>query len=138
MVEGLREITLALESGFEFRYLMICEEIAREADILGLERLNESTSEKSKTEWLSLSRKVYEHLAHRKTTEGVIGIASSRERSLESLTLGNNPLVLVAEASEKPGNIGALPSTRMAAPRNGQRKKKGRKIPPLKRRLPTP
>ncbi len=115
VVEGVREISLALESGLEFRNLMICEEIAREADILGLEGLFESTSEKSKTEWLSVSRKVYEHLAHRKTTEGVIGIASSPERSLENLTLGKNPLVLVAEASEKPGNIGALLRTADAA-----------------------
>lgn len=115
VVEGVREISLALESGLEFRNLMICEEIAREADILGLEGLLESTSEKSKTEWLSVSRKVYEHLAHRKTTEGVIGIASSPERSLENLTLGKNPLVLVAEASEKPGNIGALLRTADAA-----------------------
>ena len=115
VVEGVREITLAIESGLEFRYLMICEEIARESDILRLEHLNKNTIEKSPTEWLSVSRKVYEHLAHRKTTEGVIGIASSQERSLESLKLGNNPLVLVAEASEKPGNIGALLRTTDAA-----------------------
>ncbi len=117
VVEGIRESLLALESGFSFRYWLVCEDIVLESDLQELERLSHSKTEteESAAEWISISLKVYQHLAHRKTTEGVIGIASSRNRSLRDLNLGRNPLILVAEASEKPGNIGALLRTADAA-----------------------
>ena len=117
VVEGIRESLLALESGFSFRYWLVCEDIVLESDLQELERLSHSKTEteESAAEWISISLKVYQYLAHRKTTEGVIGIASSRNRSLRDLNLGRNPLILVAEASEKPGNIGALLRTADAA-----------------------
>ena len=123
VVEGVREASLALESGFDFKYFLLCEDIAREEDIRNLEQLTSAKkqdygskgTEKPETEWVSISTRVYQHLAHRKTTEGLIGIARTRSRSLEDLSLGENPLVLVAEASEKPGNIGALLRTADAA-----------------------
>lgn len=117
VVEGIRESLLALESGFSFRHWLVCEDIALESDVQELERLSHSKAETEAplVEWVSISTKVYQHLAHRKTTEGVIGIASSRNRSLRDLSLGRNPLILVAEASEKPGNIGALLRTADAA-----------------------
>ena len=117
VVEGVREITLALESGIQFQFLLVCEEIAEETDTMELEQLSLTKREttESLSDWISISKKVYQHLAHRKTTEGVIGIAVSRKRSLQDLDLGKNPLILVAEASEKPGNIGALLRTADAA-----------------------
>ncbi len=117
VVEGVREISLALDSGFQFQFLMVCEDIAEDKDLKELERLSHAKSDGpgSSAEWISISKKVYEHLAHRKTTEGFIGIAVSPGRSLQDLNLGNNPLVLVAEASEKPGNVGALLRTADAA-----------------------
>lgn len=117
VVEGIRESSLALESGFRFRYWLVCDDIAREEDMQQLERASHSKTgtEEPAAEWISISTKVYQHLAHRKTTEGVIGIAHSKSGSLQDLSLGKNPLVLVAEASEKPGNIGALLRTADAA-----------------------
>lgn len=117
VVEGVREITLALDSGFQFQFLMVCEDIADDQVLEELERLSheKSDGQGSTAEWISISKKVYEHLAHRKTTEGFIGIAVSPNRSLQDLSLGKNPLVLVAEASEKPGNVGALLRTADAA-----------------------
>jgi TrmH family RNA methyltransferase len=117
VVEGVREITLALDSGFQFQFFMVCEDIAQDSDIKELERLSHAQSDGagSSTEWISVSKKVYEHLAHRKTTEGFIGISVVPNRSLQDLSLGKNPLILVAEASEKPGNIGALLRTADAA-----------------------
>lgn len=117
VVEGIREITLALESGYQFRHLLVCEEIASDSGLSQLEHLTlgRISPKGSDVEWVSLSTKIYQHLAHRKTTEGVIGIAFSRERKIEDFKFNRNPLVLVAEASEKPGNIGALLRTSDAA-----------------------
>ncbi|MDX5583663.1 MAG: RNA methyltransferase, partial [Aureibaculum sp.] len=58
----------------------------------------------------------YQKIALRDTTEGIIAIAKSEDLTLQNITFKNkNPLVLVAEAPEKPGNIGALLRTADAA-----------------------
>ena len=45
----------------------------------------------------------------RKTTEGILAIVKTKELALNKLRFKNkNPLILIAEAPEKPGNIGAL------------------------------
>ena len=59
---------------------------------------------------------MFQKLAHRDTTEGVIAIAKSKDHSLEKIeTTTKAPLILVAEAPEKPGNIGAMLRTADAA-----------------------
>ncbi|MBO4446952.1 MAG: RNA methyltransferase [Bacteroidales bacterium] len=55
-----------------------------------------------------LSRRVYEKVAYRGGTEGVIAVVRARELPLEALSLPENPLILVMENVEKPGNIGAV------------------------------
>ena len=65
---------------------------------------------------VSVSTDVYKKLAHRDTTEGVIAIAHAKSHELDSLHIeSKNPLILIAEAPEKPGNIGALLRTADAA-----------------------
>lgn len=117
VVEGVREITMALEAGIEFKTLLFCEEVAREKDLDLLQDFFESEfAVSTKTpEQIGISRRIYELVAHRKTTEGIVGIAVVPKRSLQDLRLGDNPLLLVAEASEKPGNTGALLRTADAA-----------------------
>ena len=51
---------------------------------------------------------LYEKVAYRGSTEGIIAEVHSREHGLESLSLGKNPLVIVLESIEKPGNLGAV------------------------------
>lgn len=51
---------------------------------------------------------LYEKVAYRGSTEGIIAEVHSVPRSLEDLRLGENPLVMVLESVEKPGNLGAV------------------------------
>ncbi len=51
---------------------------------------------------------LYEKVAYRGSTEGVIGVMRSRELSLGDLTVNENPLIVVLEGVEKPGNLGAV------------------------------
>ena len=61
-------------------------------------------------------KEVYQKLAYRDTTEGVIAVAKSKLHLINSLKFQNrNPLILVSEAPEKPGNIGAILRTADAA-----------------------
>ena len=67
------------------------------------------------SEVIMISREVYQKLAYRDTTEGLLAVANCKMLSLEKIVLSENPLILVAEAPEKPGNIGALFRTADAA-----------------------
>ncbi|MFH6605046.1 TrmH family RNA methyltransferase [Maribacter algicola] len=111
VLEGRRELQLALKGGYEVVTLLYCPEIMPAKDILEMKRiLNDGTT------LIELSPKVYQKLAYRATTEGLIAVSKTKDHSLTNLALKNrNPLILVAEAPEKPGNIGALLRTADAA-----------------------
>ena len=101
IIEGLREIELAKNTSYQFESLLYCPVLFSEDALSGLVS--------SEVECIELSLPVYQKLAYRSTTEGVLAIAKTKDNSLEKIQFENkNPLGLVAEAPEKPGNIGAL------------------------------
>ena len=109
VMEGLRELGLALEGGYRPDKLYFCPDILPEATLRSIPGLGGCPL-------VSLSPEVYRHLAYRGKTEGVIGLMYSKEHRLEDLVISSEaPLLLVAEAPEKPGNIGALLRTADAA-----------------------
>ncbi len=55
-----------------------------------------------------VSREVYEKVAYRGGTEGVIAEVKAKRMGLEDLRLPENPLIVVLESVEKPGNLGAV------------------------------
>lgn len=104
VIEGQRELGLAIQSGYEVQTILYQEDMISESDIFEL-----SSPCKKKPQFIRISKEVYEKLAYRSSTEGVIAVAKSKEHRLEEIRFSNEkPLVLVAEAPEKPGNIGAL------------------------------
>ena len=106
LIEGQREIELAQKGGYEIETLLFLPEISSE---------NEAKKLSRSAELIEISKEVYQKLAYRDTTEGILAIAKSKNLSLSELNLGENPLILVAEAPEKPGNIGAILRTADAA-----------------------
>jgi RNA methyltransferase, TrmH family len=106
LIEGKREISIALKGGYEIETLLFLAEICSESEALKL----------SKTaDLIAINKEIYQKLAYRDTTEGILAIAKSKSTQLSDLQLSENPLILVAEAPEKPGNIGALLRTADAA-----------------------
>jgi len=57
---------------------------------------------------LTVSPQVYEKMAYRGSTEGVMAVVRAKSLSLEELQLGSAPLIMVLERVEKPGNLGAV------------------------------
>ena len=57
---------------------------------------------------IEVSRAVYEKIAYRGSTEGMIAEVRVRSLSLDDLHLGESPLIVVLESVEKPGNLGAV------------------------------
>jgi TrmH family RNA methyltransferase len=107
LIEGKREIELALKGNYEIETLLFCEELASINELRPLLRQD--------TEIIQISQDVYRKVAYRDTTEGLLAVSKSKNHSLEKLKLTQNPLILVAESPEKPGNIGALLRTADAA-----------------------
>ena len=108
LIEGIREVSLAIKGGFEL------ETILFNPDLCPIERLNELITQQLNT--IEISKEVYEKLAYRETTEGILALAKSKNHDISNLVINTkNPLILVAEAPEKPGNIGAILRTADAA-----------------------
>lgn len=98
VVEGQREIEHCLEAGYEIATLYLCPDL----------QPNPSTLNLQPSIIVSVSRQVYDKIAYRGSTEGMIAEVRVKSRSLESLQLSENPLIVVLESVEKPGNLGAV------------------------------
>ncbi|NNF20101.1 MAG: RNA methyltransferase [Flavobacteriaceae bacterium] len=111
VLEGSRELELALDAGYRTETLIICP------DLLDQESRDRLLQKQGVPEHLvHVSIQIYRKIAYRGGTEGVIALMHSGEHQLDSLVFKRkHPLVLVAEAPEKPGNIGALLRTADAA-----------------------
>ncbi len=109
IVEGQREIELALKGGFEIDTLLFCDAYYPSHNLATLPGIKNA-------QIIEITKEVYQKLAYRTTTEGIITILKSKTLALEELSFRTQtPLILVAEAPEKPGNIGALLRTADAA-----------------------
>lgn len=107
LIEGHREIELALKGRYELETILFLPEIISE------NRLNELTNKQINA--VEISKEVYQKLAYRDTTEGILAVAKTKSLSLTDLKLSKNPLLLIAEGIEKPGNLGAILRTADAA-----------------------
>ena len=108
-VEGRRELGHCIDAGFNVRKLFVCREICPSGDLQEITRkLERSAPEGTMAEIVELPARLYEKVAYRGGTEGIIAEAEYRDRTLESLILGKNPLITVLESVEKPGNLGAV------------------------------
>lgn len=111
IIEGLREITLAAKGGYEITTILADSSIIYEDDF---ETLNKVLP--SEVEIIEISNDVYKKIALRDSTEGILAISKGKDLALNTIQFKNkNPLILIAEAPEKPGNIGALLRTADAA-----------------------
>ena len=98
VVEGQRELERCIAAGYEVDTLFVCKDNFS----------SDSSFTKKADRTIFLSREVYAKVAYREGTEGVIAEVRARSLSLEDLALGDNPLVVVLESVEKPGNLGAV------------------------------
>lgn len=94
VVEGKQENERALQFGFENIEFFICE------PIFGIHH------PEGKTHFVS--NQVYEKLAYRGTSEGIIGVYKTKEFDLNDYQPKENASIIVVESVEKPGNLGAI------------------------------
>ena len=92
VVEGQREIEHCIACGYEIEELFVLNTISY-------------TGHSPAT---LVSPQVYEKMAYRESTEGIIAVAKTKQHRLKDLSLKDNPLIVVLERVEKPGNRGAI------------------------------
>lgn len=126
VVEGQRELGHCLDAGFIPETLFICGEVMAvqnnvvngaktghlAENIEGKEGLDaliaKAEALNPRLGVVQIPAFLYEKVAYRGSTEGIIAEVHSVPRSLEDLRLGERPLVMVLESVEKPGNLGAV------------------------------
>ncbi len=95
VVEGQREVQHCCEAGYQIEAAYLCSELLAETQ-LPVSRV------------FQVTRKVYEKIAYRGSTEGIVAIVRDKPLSLNDLRLSASPLLMVLERVEKPGNLGAV------------------------------
>jgi len=111
VVEGKRELEKAISGNYLINSIFI-----EENHELDYENIVQKLSD---ADQFIVSNSVFEQISFRSGSEKIIGIAQSKKHDLKNFKLKKNALILVLEAPEKPGNIGALFRTAAAAQFDG-------------------
>ena len=104
IIDGAREITLALGAGVEVTELFWFPELCRGEQ----EQRLLSDARTAGAELIEVSPYVMAKLAFGNRVEGVVAIANLPRRKLSDLALAPEAFVAVVEGVEKPGNLGAV------------------------------
>lgn len=109
ILEGARELSLALSAGYKVESVFIYEELFAKTDYPGvLSQIPEQVQ-------FGISRAIFEKIAYREGSDGLIALMHPQTHSLIDLRLSKNPFIIILESVEKPGNLGAILRTADAA-----------------------
>lgn len=104
LIEGYRELSRAIENDEEIESLFFCKELFLGSSEMALiDRCAQKGAFIYQT-----SEKVFKSFSYRDRPDGLIAIAKMRHLSLQDLKPSKNPFLIVAEAIEKPGNLGTI------------------------------
>ena len=95
MVEGRRELEHCAAAGFGIDSIFVCPKLA-------------GVPSGTEAKIFEVSEDVYRKIAYREGTEGIIAEVKAKNLGLGDLQLPEKPLIIVLEAVEKPGNLGAV------------------------------
>lgn len=96
VVDGLREIREALLGGFIIKELFICPGIFKKKVDFKIEKITQ------------VSESIYKKISYKEKPEGILALAEHKTKHLGEFNLGKKSLILILEAVEKPGNLGAI------------------------------
>lgn len=101
LVDGLREIKEAYLAKYQIEEIFYCPKLIKK----------NYNFEIKQTE---LSEKVFKKLAYPENPDGWLALIKPKNYKLNEVNLSNNPLIIVLEGLEKPGNLGAIIRTASA------------------------
>ena len=104
IIEGYREVLRAVENGWPVSTLFFARDHflgENEDDLLRL-------CARKGIELVECTAGVFEKIAYRDRPEGLLALGAPVHGRLDDLKLSARPFVVIAEAIEKPGNLGSL------------------------------
>lgn len=138
IIDGWKETKMALENGFDIETILCQQSIINTPLIIEIQSLANSTSEQSLTQWtlqnktqsplqetllgkkstvdrrpltvdfIEVSDEVFDKISIRGNTSKVVAIAKQKQLPLNEIKPAKNPIFLVLDGVEKPGNLGAI------------------------------
>jgi TrmH family RNA methyltransferase len=106
IVDGAREILRALDAGVRVEQAFVATDLLRSADgLAAADRLRHRPGT------LEVSPAVLGRVAFGQRSDGVVAIVATPTATLDDLAIPPDALIVVAEAIEKPGNLGAIVRT---------------------------
>jgi TrmH family RNA methyltransferase len=99
-IEGKKEITMALQAGYTIGNIFYCH------DMVDVDALEPALTRDKLL--IPVSQSIFDKIAVRENSGGMIAVAEMKTHDLRHLQVAPNPLVLVLEGVEKPGNLGAI------------------------------
>lgn len=100
LIDGAREIKEAITAGFVIKELYLCKELSQE---------------EYNQESFFVSLEIFKKICYKEKPEGCLAVACRRDLELDDLKISKQPLVVVLEGVEKPGNLGAIVRSSYAA-----------------------
>lgn len=110
LVEGYPELALALDAGVVPRTLYWCRALVDPSTAPVVDRVSALG-----TSVVELGKEAFAKASYREAPDGWLAVVPDPARPLSGLQPGDSPLLLVCEAVEKPGNLGAMVRTAEAA-----------------------
>jgi TrmH family RNA methyltransferase len=101
---------LALSAGVAPQALYHCPELAHGDELGVIDRVTDLGAEV-----IRVSKPVFAKIAYRESPDGWLAVVPTVRTELDRLDLGEQPLLLICEGVEKPGNLGAILRTADAA-----------------------
>jgi len=111
VAEGLIEVGMALGAGYQVAHLLFDPAVTTASDVQALLLYQPSAV----SSLIEVSSPVMEKIAYRANVPNVVAVLQVPNRALTDFNTGPNPLILVLETVEKPGNLGAILRTADAA-----------------------
>lgn len=104
LIEGYREVRRALEKGVHPREFYYSPDwFLGENEPALIEQAKQAGAQ-----LFELSKEAFAKVAYRERPDGLLAVAAQWKHGLDDLKLGTPPFLLVAEAIEKPGNLGTI------------------------------
>ncbi|MDR2835556.1 MAG: RNA methyltransferase [Bacteroidales bacterium] len=103
IIEGLKEISIAITAKVEILKIFFCPEIISYFELEKI--IGEQIVE---CEICEITKNVFSKIAFRETTGGVVALGKRPEKKLEEMKISEDSVFIILDAVEKPGNLGAI------------------------------
>ncbi len=106
LLEGFKELELALRSGYVVKEIIYCPEFTSPEIIK--EFLLQWSSSDLKCELVEVTHTLFKEVAYRNDVSNVVALIEQKDHRIDQFEFKTNGVYLAVESVEKPGNLGAI------------------------------